>query len=157
MSNDILIGYTPKLKTYQQLWRELSKEKKPASALPTPKVKSQEDSVKWSMELQKTLDKKVQKTGHTYDDVRKEFTTGSNQFVSAIYPNLTRTHWGLAKVNMFIRASGLDRDGLLIIPEEQDILEAQKDVEENGLFFDFDTPDELFLDKNIEVSVINFD
>jgi hypothetical protein len=152
-----LDNYSPKINIYQQLWRKFSKEKKPASALPAPKIQSQEDSIKWSLELQKTLDKKALKTGRTREDIKKEFTSGSEQFIPSLYPDLTRVHWGLAKVNMSIRGSQLDADGLLFAPEKQDIEQAKQDIEENKLYFDFDNFDELFLDESLETSVIKFD
>jgi len=143
---NLLTNYNSRAGIYSELWRKFSKEKKPASDAPAPKVKTQEDSIKWSLKLQDALNKKVQKTGHTFTDIKKEFTSGCAAFIPSLYPELTRVHWALAKVNLFIRASELDLDGLLIAPEAQDIEEAKKEVTAAGLDFDFDNLDELFLE-----------
>jgi len=140
--------YNPRLQKYGELWRKFSKEKKPASDFPNPKVKSQEDSIKWSLKLQNTLDKKAQKTGHSTDNVKKEFSTGSKTFIPSLFPNLTRVHWGLAHVNMLLREGNqLDFDGLLVVPDEQALEQSRADVKNDNLDFDFDNVDELFLEQ----------
>jgi hypothetical protein len=148
--------------------RKGSSKNKPGSA----GTKS-DKAIEFSKKVIEALKNKVKEHNSKYSkkvtlgQLKKVFRRGAGAFSSSHRPGMSRTGWGLARVNMFLKMvrGGKVKDSYrkadsdlakakteitieaMLEPSDEDFEIAKKDIQEYNLNnFDFNSIDELYLD-----------
>lgn len=132
------------------------------------------DAISFSKKVIEALKNKVKEHNSKHSrkvslsQLKKVYRRGAGAFSSSHRPGKTRGQWAMARVNMFLRMmsggkvkdayrkadqdvakSSLDSIDIsnLWEPEDEDLAQASLDIQEIG-DFEFDSPDELYLDED---------
>lgn len=147
-------------------------EKRKGSSKNKPGSAGEDGSaISFSAKLIEALKAKVKKHNADYskkvslNQLKKVFRRGAGAFSSSHRPGVSRTAWGLARVNMFLNmmagkkvkdsykkadidiSKSSEIDFLYEFdPSLENFSEANKDIEEFDLFFEYNDIDEIYLD-----------
>lgn len=134
------------------------------------------DAISFSKKVIEALKNKVKEHNAkssrkvSLSQLKKIYRRGAGAFSSSHRPGKTRGQWAMARVNMFLRmmsggkvkdayrkadqdVARASADAIIDIsnfwePEEEDLIQASLDIQEIG-DFDFESPDELYLDDDV--------
>jgi hypothetical protein len=138
-------------------------------------ISSQADSIEYSNKIIEALKTKVEEHNSKYSkkvslsQLKKVYRRGAGAFSQTHRPGKTRGQWAMARVNMFLRmmAGGKVKDAYrkadgdiarasedldfteAWLPEEEDFVQAELDVDQYGINIDeFDVDADLFLNED---------
>ncbi len=129
-------------------------------------ISDEEKGIAYSLKIVGCLEEKLIKFNDEHQDDRVSIDQLKTVYLNAASNNLSEkglNEWSMARVNMFLSIKAgrkiafaekleschLSDASLLIIPQEEDFIQAKKDVEDYGLDFEVNI-DNLYLEKENE-------
>lgn len=146
----MLENYNPNFHKYEALWAKYGSK---TQEVPTgvQLITSQELAAIWSIKLRNYLSGKAKELKIREGEVFDSFKQGVEEFDKKKFVDTTRTAWGLARIHV-MATRDIMGEICPILP--LDIEAAKEEIAKFGLFFDFNSLDDLFLSDESDISCV---